>query len=291
MSSSDFSTWLDDAPLLARSTGLLWLEGTPVVDLPAPPNRRRHFHSVIESRFHSLVKAPFRQRLKTDYWAYWKCEDTEMPVRDSVGLADFVTPYGFSGEIHSTTGKFGNGFDCGPFPDPILTAAMDVQTRSTSRFNFEDHDFTIRAWVNLGGPDAFGNNNGFSVLRTQSTNIWELWVKDDLTDTRKPVWTVIKPDLSKYEIIGPTLAFGTWYWLFAYYRHGFVIGLRVGAGYSATLAATSGIRHMAAQYVELNGGATSANTHNLIDEVAVWDHILTDSERRADFNSGAGVTF
>lgn len=227
-----------------------------------------------------------RARLKTDYWAYWKCEDTAMPIRDSVGLADFVTL--LAGGIHSTTGKIGKAFDLGQFPSPILNASLIAKTRVTGRFNFLDHDFTIRVWVNLG-VDGFGDTGSFDILSTTSAAVWDLYIQDDLTFTRVPVWRVRKPDLSDYEIVGSTIPQGSWTRLVAWYEHGVEIGLKINDDANVTLAATDGIRNTTPRAVELNSAGATSNC--LIDEIAVWDRVLTSSELSADWNSGNGVTF
>lgn len=212
-----------------------------------------------------------------NYYSYWKCEEVAMPIVDCRAQYNFTI---LSGAVQSVPGKIGNGFDLLNFT---------AEGAANGRFNFHNHDFTVRAWVNLG-IDGFGDTGSFQILETRLA-IWELSIEDGLLPPfRVPVWIVRigggpNPD---YRIDGPTLPQSTWTRLIAWYKHGVEIGLKINNDTSLTAPAIHGIGSQ--PNTSLIMCRFGADSPSLLDEVAIWDRVLTEAEMLQDWNGGAGVT-
>lgn len=211
-----------------------------------------------------------------NYYSYWKCEEVAMPVVDCKGAYNFTI---LSGSVQSVAGKIGNGFDLLNFT---------VEGAANGRFNFTNHDFTVRVWVNLG-VDGFGDTGDFNILQTR-LGIWQLHIQDNgVNPLRIPTWFVrAASGPSDYEIEGPTIPQGSWTRLIAWHKNGVEIGLKVNNNTSLTAPATFGMQTQA--NTSLMMCRFGADSNSLLDEVAIWDRVLTEAEMLQDWNGGAGVT-
>jgi subtilisin-like proprotein convertase family protein len=203
---------------------------------------------------------------ETNLYAYFKCEEgaSQTVAVDSV----YTNNLAISGMPAPAVGIVSNGWNMNSF--------KWQQSGLDAAYDFAGHDFTIRAWIRPG-PATFDHNFLFRE--------WTLKYNSARTVT------FISPNGSGIGDVRVTnsipLTTNVWHRVIAWSQQGVGIGLRVDDGTNVTAAQSSAITNNIDRLV-LNRAFNDFNA----DEIGIWkDHVLTDGEATADWNSGAGVTY
>lgn len=209
------------------------------------------------------------------FYAYWKFEESAVPVLDSTTNTDLsVSSYGAFTRV---AGKIAFG---------LSLAAVELQTAPTSRFQFAS-DFTIRFWLydahtltagSLLKNDPAGDQSFEVEINSGAGNngiIFKMW---DATNT----------ECSINPTAGAELSLG-WHRIIIFYVHGIEMGVRIDNNPMITLSQAAGIYATAGN--ALCVGSSLSMPGYIIDELAVWDRILTTQEMTDDWNSGNGTTY
>jgi hypothetical protein len=212
--------------------------------------------------------------------AYWKLDETSGTRIDSTGSNNLTD----NGGVGSTIGKQGNAASFSGSNDLSLTSSTDLRLDNT--------DFTVAFWVNfdtlpvgafitiLGKHDGLGLRE-YWFYRHQSTNKIALLTSPNGTT------------VEFLNTVGPSLNTGQWY---------FVVGERNNATNTATLYIHDGINWDSGSFTSNGVWAGTAlfgisrtggfeRLEGIVDEVGIWNKLLTAAERTQLWNSGSGLTF
>lgn len=210
-----------------------------------------------------------------DFYAYWKFEQSAIPVLDSTANTNLsVSTYGAFTRV---AGKIGFG---------LSLNAVELKTAATTRFRFAS-DFTIRFWFydahvltagSLLNNDPAGDQSFEVELNSGVGNngiLFKLW---DATNTEHDV----------NPTSGVELSLG-WHRVIVYYRHGVQMAAKIDNNATVTLAQAAGIYATAGNALCVNSALSLPGY--IIDELAIWNRVLTPAEMLLDWNSGNGTTY
>jgi len=269
--------YADGSANTVRREGYVQPNGQPVeylYDYPAGDNL---------SRVGSLVVGAPADGLR----AFWKLDEnvSSGPRQDSVGN-DTLTDA--NNNVGVETGLFGGQaalFDA--------TAATALYTYPTPpNLEFGNQDFTTSGWIKytsfpgVGGTiGAWGNGNAGNANPLEQE--WILYV---LRTDKHLRWLV--SDGTHYGEIdsGVAVAPNTWYFVVAWYdaaQGRIYVQVNNGTPAYASYAYGPSARNRGFALGRTNDNFMSG----LIQNVGVWDRVLTADERTALYNSGSGVQF
>jgi len=269
--------YADGSANTIRREGYVQPNGQPVeylYDYPAGDNL---------SRVGSLVVGAPADGLR----AFWKLDEniSSGPRQDSVGN-DTLTDA--NNNVGVGTGLFGG--QAALFDASAATALYTYPT--PANLEFGNQDFTTAGWIQytsfpgVGGTiGAWGNGNAGNANPLEQE--WILYV---LRTDKHLRWLV--SDGTHYAEVdsGVAVALNTWYFVVAWYdaAQGRVY-VQVNNGTPVYASYTYG---PSARNRGFALGRTNDNfMSGLIQNVGVWDRVLTADERTALYNSGSGVQF
>ncbi len=220
----------------------------------------------------------FTLTLGSAFSAYYKCEEAADPIIDQVGESDLTSG---GGGIVQVPGIIGNGYD---------VEHWEAEVSPATKFKFLAHDFTVRLWVYMDWSPGILGQSQFSAIRNDfGDQSWELYMTVDGTHAG-PMWRVWDTFNTEFNV-NPNLFLGPgWHRIIGWVETGVEIGMRIDNTWQATTAMANPIYDPGAAtglYVA-NG---SSSWHDRLDEIAVWDRLLTVAEMLTDWNGGAGTTY
>lgn len=206
--------------------------------------------------------------------AYYQCEETVAPALDLVAGYNLSTQFG---AIASVPGKIGKAFNMGTWGG---------RTVSTARFNFYQHAFSLRCWINpdFGFNFPTGNYNATIVL-SQSWGLSWLGAIPGIH------WEVVDDLGASVAVESGPIASG-WHRVVCWWEPGVGVGLKIDNGPSLHTASTrTGLLDLGDGPLTFpeTGGAPAPGQS--LDEVVVWDIVLTEEDMLFDWNGGAGRTY
>lgn len=207
--------------------------------------------------------------LNTGLIAYWKMDEASGTREDSVGSNDLLD----STSTGSAAGKLGNGGDFEAGTPNWLSAA------DSPELSIGDQDFTIALWVK---PESLTT---FNVLF--SKNGLDLAIFNNASG----VVTFSVGGGGPSPSTGGELVVGSWSLIIAWYdAAGDLKNVSVN---NAFAVADSGVSPTDNGLPLVVGAFDTSGTFpadGMIDEVGIWDRVLTSDERTELYNSGVGKT-
>jgi hypothetical protein len=218
--------------------------------------------------------------LLTGLVSYWKLDETSGTRFDSAGTNNLTD----NGGVGSTIGKQGNA--------ALFSGSNDLALPSSTDLRLDNTDFTVSFWVNF---DTLPAGDFISILgKHDTTSSREYWFYRHSATNK--ISFLLSTDGSSTDFIntvGPTLNTGQWY---------FVVGERNNATNTATLYIHDGITWDNGSITSngvwagtsLFGISRPGGFHRLagsVDEVGIWERLLTPAERTQLYNGGAGITY
>jgi hypothetical protein len=219
--------------------------------------------------------------LLTNLLAHWKLDETAGARADAHGSADLTD----NNTVGYATGKLGNAADFEDDNDEYLS--RQVEDSAALKLG-TDSAFTVAAWINIesdpvsgtGGIVSFGSlSEGWSLTKRTSGNAIRLY------------WTG-QTSSTTHQIAAP--ATGVWALVMAWHDPvADKLYLQVNDGTPAEKAWSDGSDDDPTSDFQIGAYATGHNFgfDGLIDEVSLWDRVLTDDERAGLYNSGAGLDY
>lgn len=209
------------------------------------------------------------------YYAYYKLDEATL----STALIDQVSGYTLNaGSWHmvSTPGKIGTAFDLGNGTNTQFVNGPDAH------WVFHN-SFSLRVWIMI--------NPTFGVYHLFGTGVGDQWWITYIAGSGFIEFTVETTGGSVWVDTDP-LTPGVWHHLVFWFEQGVGLGVRVDNVATNLSPTTDPIDDTmsATETLYLNNSHFIASG-NAIDEIAIWDHKLTDAEITADWNNGNGVTY
>jgi hypothetical protein len=215
--------------------------------------------------------------LLTNLMAYWKLDEASGNRTSSVGgytLTDTNT-------VGAASGKINNAADFDAASSECLIAA------TTSDLSTGNIDFTISVWVNLGLVDS--NTRNIVLKSGDLGSEYKLFLAADNifcfnASTGSPAYA------GGFGAPSP----GTWYHLLAWFDSAAgTVYLRINDSFEAS---TSGCNCSTTSSEKFMIGAQRFySPQNFfdgeIDEVGIWNRLLTTQEKTDLYNAGAGITY
>jgi hypothetical protein len=214
--------------------------------------------------------------------AYYDFEDASGNLLDNVGSNDLTET---DGTIASVAGKVGNARDF-ERADTEYFAAADAAWNSITG------NLTITAWINA--ETASGIFQGIvSKLTVAGDQVSYLLGINDLGEVTFEVSTDgTRTSSAVFEQVNSTpISASTWYFLVGRRREGVNVGLSVNAGTEVTATLAGGIFDGTAAFEIGAYNVNASNFDGIIDEVGVWNRVLTDDEVDWLYNSGSGRSY
>jgi hypothetical protein len=218
--------------------------------------------------------------LLTGLVSYWNLNEPNGIRFDSAGTNNLTD----NGGVGSTIGKQGNAASFSGSNDLSLTSSTDLRLDNT--------DFTIAFWVRF---DTLPAGDYIGILgKHDATSKREYWLyRHGLTNKIAFLTSANGSSANFIDTVGPTLSTGQWY---------FVVGERNNATNTATLYIHDGITWDSGSFTSngvaagtsLFGIARSGSFNRLdgiVDEVGIWERLLTPAERTQIYNGGASITY
>ena len=210
--------------------------------------------------------------------AWWSLDETSGTRADSRGNND-LTDYNTVG---NGTGKQSNAASF------VETNNEALYIADNANLSFGDEDFTITAWAKI---DTAGFMSILAKRDGTTNRAYILWYFND-----KVRWAVSDDGNSENTVDETTTgawSTDTWYFVAAYHdATANTIGVSVNAGTFDTDPHTGGCYDNTAEF---NIGATSDHTSSWfdgdIDEVNVWNTVLTQDEIDWLYNTGSGRAY
>jgi hypothetical protein len=220
--------------------------------------------------------------LLTGLVAYWKLDETSGTRVASVGfnLTDNNT-------VLSGTGKQGNAADFESSASEYLSAANAI----CGPIQFSgNQDFTVAFWCNMesktGDPAMVSKFEG-------SQRSWEVWYNSaaDLIEftvsgngtTRSAVTSLLAMTVGLYRLV--------------YCWHDATadtINIKLDNGAVASTSHTTGVFNSTTPFIvgaEPSAGSAVSYFDGLIDELGIWNRVLTGAEIITLYNTNAGITY
>lgn len=212
---------------------------------------------------------------------YWKLGDGGPTWVDSTGTTDLTE----NGTITAVTGKVENAADFESSDGADYLSGGD-----TAALEFAGSDFTIAGWVNVENIairtivakyNTTGNQREYALRfnNTPNPDVFQFIVSNDGTATNI---------LSASTHGAPST--GSWYFVVAYHDNGTEIGISVNDGAFDTAAHTTGVFAGSATFC-IGAWDTGNYWDGQIDEVGIWNRLLTAAEITWLYNSGNGRTY
>jgi hypothetical protein len=232
----------------------------------------------------TITAPPPSPALLTGLVAYWNLDEASGTTRvGSVGfnLSDVNT-------VGSTTGKVGNAADFETSQDAHL-GATDA---AASVVDFSgNQDFTIAFWARFESQPGtmFIINKYRSDVAQRSYRIDYLASADDF------LFTVSGNGMAFTDIATTAnVGLATWYFVVAWHdASADTINISINDGTANSTAHTTGVFNSNANFVigARHDNTTTQTFDGLVDELGIWNRVLTPAERTQLYNSGNGVTY
>ena len=200
----------------------------------------------------------------TDYLAHWRCDDQQAPAAEDVSGVNLET---ISGELTPVLGKLGGGFNMGMW---------DGANTGNPCFSFLQQPFTVRYWCQ---PDyANGYVADYSHIIIRATG-WQTGL--GTTPPGAPYFQVYG---SGSMPTAPAKLSPGWHRILATYEPGLQTTLYVDDAAPAVAAApTPNTEHLSFYNIEFRESVGAPNPQTFLDEVAIWNRVLTPAEINADW--------
>ncbi|MEO8425632.1 MAG: Ig-like domain-containing protein, partial [Verrucomicrobiota bacterium] len=206
--------------------------------------------------------------------AYWKNDEVAGARVDSIGNNHLIN---INGLVGSSTGKIGKAAHFSGSSGSFLFAPND------SSLSFNNESFTVSAWVKLnsksGGPCSAVSKSRYEYALRY----------DDGPDRLTFVLNGLNSSVAANGLGSPSL--NAWYYVVAWYDStNLTKNIQVNNGPVSSAPHTTGI-HMTTNdfyFGSIEGFNDLWNGD--IDEVKIWQRVLTGPERTSDYNSGVAGT-
>lgn len=191
---------------------------------------------------------------------YYNFEESSGNLLDQVGSNDGT----LVGPTQSVTGKVGNAYDFDGAND-YIDLASDIDLTG---------DFTFACWFeqDFAGDELFRSSTGIHVARMLNQTNWAFKINGttDYTFTQ-----------------ASSITNNVWH-LLVFTRSG-----SVGRCYVDNVESTTGGLTIPTDTWKINriGRNSSATWNGAIDELGIWDRVLSSAERDELWNSGSGITY
>jgi Concanavalin A-like lectin/glucanases superfamily len=247
--------------------------------------------TLVEARADDSAGAGLRQlavpnlsssSLLTGLVSYWKMEETSGTRSDSAG-PNVLTP---AGTIFGMTGKIGNGARANGSPSSALTAADNSSQNFTG-------SFTVAGWmslINLTPPNENpimvgkwtappGGGDGWVVYRQFGGDYWVFLVTADGSTSFQVTVSALAP-------------LDSWHFIVAIYDHAVSkIRLSVDGAVPAEAPFTGPVFHSLHPLAVLNFSDLDGAFNTSVDELGLWNRVLTTAEITELWNAGSGITY
>lgn len=224
--------------------------------------------------------------LLVDLAAGWQMEESGTADRtDVLGVNDLTV----TGTVVSdTTGIIGNGMDVS-----VSTAPTGVEGASDASLQAGASGFSLSLWVNPTAGLLVGGG-GAALSKGQVGDVeYGIAIEDVGSGLRLEM--VVSDDGTTFTVVQDTTALSgsTWYHVVAWHdpSGGGTINISVNDNTPSSTAFAGPINASTGNFAIgfLEWG--SFNFDGIIDEVYLWQRILTSGERTSLYNSGAGLTY
>jgi len=203
--------------------------------------------------------------LKTGLQHYWKMDEASGTRVDSIGTAD-LDDYGTTGYRE---GKLGNAIASTDSSDGLYTS--DAVT-------FDGGDFTVSLWMYwdaVAGDSSppyivIDKTDNFRFALTTNANTGNVWWGADDSGSSITVET------------------GGWHHVVLWYDHSESTGYHVVDDGSAT-STNTGSYATNANVIRAGGTGVAGRMCGALDEVGIWNRILSSDERTQLYNGGNGL--
>ena len=209
------------------------------------------------------------------YYRLEEASGTRDDVQEAMDLSDINT-------VTQAAGKLGNAASY----DVANIERLDGGTGSPVNFS-GNQDFTLAAWVYvsstasdrvIASKDSSAGFRGYSMHYSNSPDRFRFIVSNDGTAT-----TALDADN-----LG-AVSTGTWYYVVAWHdADADTINIQVDDGTADSTAHSTGVNNPSGIKFTVGGIHNAGNYHGRIDEVGVWNRVLTSAERTELYNSGTG---
>ena len=224
--------------------------------------------------------------LLTDLISWWSMDEESGTRADSHGSNDLAD----GNTVLFTSGKVGNAADFEEDTSEYLWIADNAD------LSFDGHDdFTIAFWCQLETIGQYRNLVAKWDFGADKREYNVVYHHGSLRFTGGVSSTGLNATLVDADNLGEPAA-ATWYFIvFWHDSTADVIGIEVNETGADTEAHANGIHDDTAIFTvgaQRNTGAASAFFHDgEIDELCMWDRVLTDAERVWLYNSGDGRSY
>lgn len=217
--------------------------------------------------------------------AYWKLDETSGTRYDSTANDNDLTD---NNSVLYGTGKQSNAADF------ELSNSEYLSIADNAYLSFGDEDFSIVAWVKLESSTEYG---GIATKYDYGNADREYTLYYNNSNT-KFAFGVSGDGTASTHVTANTFgaaSLATWYFVAAYHdATANKIGISVNAGAFDTANHTAGCNDNVSTF--LLGGVLSSSAHaqkldGLLDEVGVWNRVLSAAEIGLLYNGGSGTTY
>lgn len=214
--------------------------------------------------------------------AYWKLDEISGNAVDSTGNGYALTN---TNSVIYSPGKINNGADFGSAnTDKMLTIANPL--------GINNNNCTFSMWVKLNTEITSGE---YCFFRQFNTSTWTGFalVYQYNGGSRRLVFRKIRQNVAFYEIpaIG-TMGTSNWYHLVLTYTGGGVMTAYVNGSFIDTISNNgNGSSAGLTNQFQLGAFESSAYASAIVDEVGVWNRVLSGAEISELYNSGSGIQY
>jgi len=257
--------------------------------VPWEQNRNRYrYNQGIQTRYPGVACLPYVLKNQGAVGgagpvAYWDMDDATGDALDNVGANDLTET---SGTIASVAGKVGT--------------ARDFERGDTEHFEAADAawnsitgDLTIAAWINPETATGIFQGIAGKLEVTGDQCSYLLAINDLGQVTFECSSDGTRTSAAVYNQVQSTtiLSAGTWYFCVGRHRSGVGIDVSINAVSEESIAHTAGIFDGTALFQVGAYNAGASNFDGLIDEVGLWNRVLTDAEVAFLYNGGSGRSY
>lgn len=207
--------------------------------------------------------------------SYWSLEESGGPRSDAHGANDLTD----NNTVGSVSGKVGNAAMC--------QVANSEWLNITDNASFSVSKVSLSAWVYLTSLPSYvasivskygsAGAREYQIVYDNTLNRFRFVVSADGTTTTAATGSV-------------SVSTGQWYHIVAWADTG-EVGIKVNAGTAATVPG-SGIHNGSGDFAMCRPGSLPSNYFDgYIDEVGLWDRVLTSEEVDWLYNSGSGRSY
>lgn len=223
--------------------------------------------------------------------SYWKLDESSGNAADSVGSNTLTN----NNTTAYAAGKINNGADF----ELSFSNSLSITDAAQTGLDLTGA-FTISFWVKpesvVSGYHTMVSKGGISVAASDTTTQYLIWRDNDGAGSAERVQFLVRTAGANKEIGYTTgsaiLNAGTWYHIVAYYNPSTKMELFINnvSVASSTSSVPASLVNTARPFgLGADEAATAANFFDgVIDEVGIWNRVLTSDEITSLYNSGNG---